>query len=48
MATRIELVSPPAAGLTKNACHTIFIYEEMVIIHFSFNSIRTENYKKGL
>ena len=35
-------------GLTKNASHTIFIYRKMLIIHFSCNSIGTENCMKGL
>ena len=35
-------------GMTKNTSHTISIYGKMLVIHFSCNSIRTENCMKGL
>ena len=34
--------------LTKKASYTIFIYGKMLLIHFSCNSISTENCMKGL
>ena len=41
-----ENVSSP--GMTKNTSHTISIYGKMLVIHFPYNSIRTENCMKGL
>ena len=35
-------------GMTKNTSHRISIYGKMLVIHFSCNSIRTENCMKGL
>ena len=35
-------------GLMKSASHTIFIYGKKLILHFSCNSIRTEDWMKGL
>ena len=34
--------------LTENASYTVFIYEKMLVIHFSCNSISTENCMIGL
>ena len=35
-------------GMTKNTSHTISIYGKMLVMHFPYNSIRTENCMKGL
>ena len=43
-----EILNQKFPVMTKNTSHTISIYGKMLVIHFSCNSIRTENCMKGL